>query len=111
MHHTETSDSGKIKAKTVGKMLDNQLTVEGLFSIVLLAQTDGMRHWFATQSDGFNTAKSPMGMFQREIDNDLKVVDSTIREYWGLAGAAKNAENAGENKPENNPEKKELENA
>ena len=111
MHHTETSDSGKIKAKTVGKMLDNQLTVEGLFSIVLLAQTDGMRHWFATQSDGFNTAKSPMDMFQREIDNDLKVVDSTIREYWGLAGAAKNAENAGENKPENNPEKKELENA
>ena len=50
-------------------------------------------------------------MFQREIDNDLKVVDSTIREYWGLAGAASNAVNAGENKPENNPEKKEIENA
>lgn len=112
LHHTETSDSGKIKAKTVGKMLDNQLTVEGLFSIVLLAQTDGMRHWFATQSDGFNTAKSPMDMFQREIDNDLKMVDAIIREYWGLGGAAKNATNAGSTKPEtDNKRQKESLNA
>ena len=91
LHHTETSDTGKIKAKTVGKMLDNQLTVEGLFSIVLLARTDGIRHYFETQSDGFTTAKSPMDMFpQREIDNDLKVVDSAIREYWGLNPAPQN---------------------
>ena len=84
LHHTETTESGKIKAKTVGKMLDNQLTVEGLFSIVLLCRTDGTRHWFETQSDGFSTAKSPMDMFPREIDNDLKAVDLSIREYWGL---------------------------
>lgn len=84
LHHTETTESGKIKAKTVGKMLDNQLTVEGLFSIVLLCRTDGTRHWFETQSDGFSTAKSPMDMFPREIDNDLKAVDVSIREYWGL---------------------------
>jgi len=85
LHHTETGETGKIKAKTVGKMLDNQLTVEGLFSIVLLTRTDGIRHYFETQSDGFSTAKSPMDMFpQREIDNDLKMVDLTIREYWDL---------------------------
>ena len=91
LHDTETSDTGKLKAKTVGKMLDNQLTVEGLFSIVLLARTDGIRHYFETQSDGFTTAKSPMDMFpQREIDNDLKVVDSAIREYWGLNPAPQN---------------------
>ena len=84
LHHTETTDSGKIKAKTVGKMLDNQLTVEGLFSIVLLCRTDGERHWFETQSDGFSTAKSPMEMFPREIDNDLKAVDTAIRQYWEL---------------------------
>lgn len=105
LHHTETSDSGKVKAKTVGKMLDNQLTVEGLFSIVLLTQTDGTRHWFDTQSDGFNTAKSPMEMFPREIDNDLKIVDSTIREYWGLGGADKNTVNPGDAKNENNAQK------
>lgn len=85
LHHTETTETGKIKAKTVGKMLDNHLTIEGLFSIVLLARTDGTRHWFETQSDGFSTAKSPMDMFPKEIDNDLKAVDTAIREYWDLA--------------------------
>lgn len=85
LHHTETSDTGKIKAKTVGKMLDNQLTVEGLFSIVLLCRTDGQRHWFETQSDGFSTAKSPMEMLPREMDNDLKAVDTAVRDYWGFA--------------------------
>ena len=86
LHHTETSDMGKTKAKTVGKMLDSRLTLEGLFSIVLLCRTDGTRHYFETQSDGYTTAKSPMDMFEREIDNDLKMVDTTIREYFELGG-------------------------
>ena len=86
LHHCETTDFGKTKAKTIGKMLDNQLTVEGLFSIVLLCQTDGQVHKFITQSDGTTTAKSPMGMFELEIDNDLKTVDKTIREYYNLKG-------------------------
>lgn len=84
LHHCEQTDTGKIKAKTVGKMLDNQLTVEGLFSIVLLCRTDGQRHYFETQSDGFTTCKSPIDMFLREIDNDLRAVDAAIREYWAL---------------------------
>lgn len=84
LHHTEITETGRVKAKTIGKMLDNQLTVEGLFSIVLLCKTDGTRHWFETQSDGLTTAKSPMDMFEQEIDNDLKLVDKTIREYWGI---------------------------
>ena len=86
LHHTETTDAGKIKAKTIGKMLDSQLTVEGLFPIVLLCKVDGQRHFFETQSDGYSTAKSPMDMFPLEIDNDLKMVDATIREYWNLGG-------------------------
>ena len=85
LQHTEKTDDGRTKAKTLGKMLDNQLTLEGLFSIVLLCKTDGTRHYFETQSDGATTAKSPLDMFEREIDNDLRLVDTTIREYWGLA--------------------------
>ena len=84
LHHTEETETGKIKAKTIGKMLDNQLTLEGLFSIVLLCETDGQAHKFITQSDGYTTAKSPMDMFPLEIDNDLKLVDKTIREYYEL---------------------------
>ena len=82
LHHTERADDGHIKAKTSGKMLDNQLTLEGLFSIVLLADTDGKEHNFITQSDGFTTAKSPMDMFAPVIPNDLKAVDTVIREYY-----------------------------
>lgn len=89
LHHTETDENGKVKAKTVGKMLDNQLTVEGLFSVVLMAQSDGTSYRFITQSDGATTAKSPMGMFDREIDNDLKLVDQTIRDYWQLEASEK----------------------
>lgn len=84
LHHVETTNEGKVKAKTIGKMLDEKLTIEGLFSIVLMCKTDGQRHYFETQSDGQTTAKSPMGMFEREIDNDLKFVDQTIREYWEI---------------------------
>ena len=84
LHHTETNADGTLKAKTIGKMLDEKLTVEGLFSIVLLCRAEKDRHYFITQSEGYSTAKSPMDMFPEEIDNDLKLVDTTIREYWGL---------------------------
>lgn len=84
--HTERSEDGsKIKMKTAGKMIDNQLTLESLFSIVLYGMTDGKRHYFVTQSDGVTTAKSPVGMFPLEIDNDLKAIDTAIREYYGMA--------------------------
>ena len=84
MHHTEVNEFGQVKAKTIGKMLDQQLTVEGMFSVVLLAQTDGEHYTFIT--NGQPPAKTPIGMFpDKEIDNDLKMVDKTIREYWGLS--------------------------
>ena len=84
LHHIEQAEGGRLKAKTIGKMLDEKLTVEGLFSIVLLCRANDGKYSFITQSDGFTTAKSPMDMFETEIDNDLKMVDTTIREYWEL---------------------------
>lgn len=90
LHHTELATDGTIKVKTIGKMLDSQLTVEGLFSIVLLCRAGKEKHYFQTQSEGVSTAKSPMEMFEPEIDNDLKMVDTTIREYWGLNASAEN---------------------
>lgn len=84
LHHTQTTGDGKVKAKTVGQMLDNYLTLEGCVDICLLCQTDGNDHYFMTQSDGCTTAKSPEGMFDLKIPNDLAAVDARIREYWGL---------------------------
>lgn len=84
LHHTEL-DGSRIKAKTIGKMLDEKLTLEGLFSIVLMAKNDDGRHIFITQSDGTSTVKTPMEMFsESEIDNDLQLVDKTIRDYYQM---------------------------
>jgi len=84
LHHVEQAADGSLKAKTIGKMLDEKLTVEGLFSIVLLCRSEKDKHYFVTQSEGYSTAKSPMEMFPAEIDNDLKLVDTTIRSYYNL---------------------------
>lgn len=86
LHHTDDID-GKVKAKTVGKMLNEKLTVEGLFSIVLMAKNLDGRYIFRTHSDGRDTVKTPMDMFEQdEIDNDLKAVDAAIREYYNMKG-------------------------
>lgn len=89
LQHVETTDQGKIKAKTVGKMIDSKLTLEGLFSIVLMCEASDSGYHFITQSNGYTTVKSPMEMFDKEIDNDLAMVDQTIREYWNLGGTHK----------------------
>lgn len=89
MMHPDTDEAGRLKPKSIGKMLDNQLTIEGMFPIVLLSERDEQGFCFITQSDGTTPVKAPMGMFdQARIDNDLKAVDSTIREYWGMAPLA-----------------------
>lgn len=80
LHHTELDADGREKAKTVGKMLDEKLTVEGCFDIVIYCQD----HKFYTQSNGQSTAKTPEDMLELEIPNDLKAVDDAIREYYGL---------------------------
>lgn len=84
LHHTETDNNGRIKAKTIGKMLDEKLTVEGLFDIVLRTQVDPDGHWFVTQSNGSDTVKSPEEMFPQKIPNDLAAADTTIRAYYGM---------------------------
>lgn len=84
LHHVQTTADGWVKAKTVGQMLDNYLTLEGCADVCLLAQTDGNNHYFITQSDGSNTAKSPEGMFDLKIPNDLNFIDTRIREYYGF---------------------------
>lgn len=84
---TDVNGNRKVKAKTVGKMIDNALTLEGLFSIVLFGKVrkedDGTLHYgFETQNNGENTCKSPMGMFEDSfIPNDLQYVKDAIFAY------------------------------
>lgn len=83
--HSDTTDDGRIIPKTLGKMLNEKVCLEGIFSIVLRAMCDNGRYIFRTKTNGYDVAKSPIDMFsEEEIDNDLKMVDTTIREYYGL---------------------------
>lgn len=83
--HSQTDDSGKVKAKTIGKLLDEKITVEGLLTIVLRTAVINSQYLFLTQNSGNDTTKSPIGLFADEhIDNDLAAVDAAICEFYGL---------------------------
>lgn len=84
--HEEIDDVNQLyRPKTIGKMLSNQLVIEGLFSIVLRSLYKNGEYIFQTQSDGNSVAKSPIDMFEnKEIPNDLFEVDKAIREYYGF---------------------------
>ena len=84
LHHSQETEQG-IKAKTVGRMIDDHLTLEALFSVVLRAKYEDGKYVFATQTNGQDSVKTPMQMFDAlNIDNDLKFVDESIRNYWDL---------------------------
>lgn len=83
--HVDKNDFGESKPKTIGKLLDEKVCIEGLFTIVLTAECKDGNYIFHTKTDGLDVTKTPMGLFEdSEIDNDLKAVDSAIREYYDL---------------------------
>lgn len=83
LHHIEVTDLGKTKAKTIGKLLDDKVVVEGLFSIVLITEIEDGNYYFRTQNNGYDTCKSPKGMFDElRIPNDLKYVIDKSNEYF-----------------------------
>lgn len=85
--HSDLKDDGTEHFKTIGKMLDNYVTVEGKFTIVLKTVVQDGKYYFSTHNSGQDTVKSPLGMFEDNyVDNDLKAVDTIIREYYGIGG-------------------------
>ena len=83
--HSDQADDGREHFKTIGKMLDNYVTVEGKFTIVLKTVVKDGEYYFSTQNSGQDTVKTPMEMFDQElIPNDLHMVDETIRNYYGI---------------------------
>jgi hypothetical protein len=81
--HTQEDENGKTKAKTIGKLLDEKITLEGLLTIVLRTNVINGNYLFSTKNSGSDTVKSPIGLFDEElIENDLKAIDQTIQEYY-----------------------------
>lgn len=89
MMHEDQDDFGNIKPKTIGKLLDQKVCIEGMFTIVLRAVSDSQGHAFITQAEDMAVSKSPMGMFESErIDNDLLMVEKAIRDYYEIPASA-----------------------
>lgn len=89
--HEERNEFGDVKPKTIGKLLDDKVCVEGLFSIVLRAKKVDKNYYFFTQSTENDVAKSPIGMFEElYIENDLKKVDDIIRNFYNLNNKEEN---------------------
>lgn len=83
--HEDTNDFGERKIRTIGKLLNEKVCIEGMCTVVLRSETMGGKYSFVTQNEGNDISKSPKGMFSEiRIPNDLKAVDTAIREYWGL---------------------------
>lgn len=83
--HLDRDQNGNEKIKTVGKLLDEKITVEGMFTIVLKTNVTDGQYTFLTQNNGHDTTKSPIGMFPTyAIDNNLFYVDEKIRNYYEL---------------------------
>lgn len=85
MGHSDQTDSGREHFKTIGRMIDNYVTLEGKFTTVLKSVVKDGKYYFQTHNSGSDTVKSPLGMFDADlIDNDLKMVDDIMREYWNI---------------------------
>ena len=93
LSHIQRDEQGHEKIKTMGKMLDEKITIEGLFTTVLKTSVQDGKYYFITQNNGLDTVKSPMGMFgSYAIDNDLKYVDAKIRNYYEIGDYVSDSE-------------------
>lgn len=85
--HEDKNDFGDIKPKTIGKLIDEKVCLEGMFTIVLRCIEESGKHLFVTQAADGAVSKSPIGMFESlTIDNDLLLVEKAVREYYEIGG-------------------------
>ena len=88
--HSEKGEDGREHFKTVGRMLDQTVVCEGYCSVVLKTVVEDGKYMFATHNNGYDTVKTPLGMFADDkIDNDLKAVDTRLREFFKITPAKK----------------------
>lgn len=83
--HEDTDDEGNVKPKTIGKLLDDKVNIQGMFTICLRSMFDNGNYIFRLKTNGQDCVKTPIGLFDEEqMENDLKLVDEKIREYYEL---------------------------
>ncbi len=95
LSHTQNSEDGNVKIKTIGKLLDEKITIEGMFTMVMRTHVNQGEYLFSTHNSGHDTVKTPLGMFADDyIPNDLKAVDAAITDFYGIDAIVNPATNA-----------------
>lgn len=95
LSHTQSSEDGNVKIKTIGKLLDEKITIEGMFTMVMRTHVNQGEYLFSTHNSGHDTVKTPLGMFADDyIPNDLKAVDAAITDFYGIDAIVNPATNA-----------------
>ena len=83
--HEDVDDNGNVKPKTIGKLLDEKVNIQGMFTICIRAMFENGKYIFRLKTNGQDCVKTPFGMFNvDEMDNDLKAFDNVVREYYSL---------------------------
>ena len=95
--HEDTDENGNVKPKTIGKLLDEKVNIQGMFTICIRSMYDNGNYIFRLKTNGQDCVKTPFGMFEEDtMENDLKKFDKVVREYYELD----QEENKGESKNE-----------
>lgn len=83
--HEDTDELGNIKPKTIGKLLDDKCNIQGLFTICIRSMYENNQYIFRLKTNGQDCVKTPIDLFdEKQMENDLKLVDQKIREYYEL---------------------------
>ena len=83
--HEDTDEDGNVKPKTIGKLLDDKVNIQGMFTVCLRSMYENGNYIFRLKTNGQDCVKTPIGMFDTdEMENDLKKVDEIIRDYYDL---------------------------
>ena len=83
--HEDTDENGNVKPKTIGKLLDDKVNIQGMFTICIRAMFDNGNYIFRLKTNGQDCVKTPFGMFEEDtMENDLKQFDKVVREYYEL---------------------------
>lgn len=91
--HEDTNEFGEVKPKTIGKLLDDKVNIQGMFTICIRSMYDNGNYIFRLKTNGQDCVKTPFGMFENEtMENDLKAFDKVVREYYELDKVEENKE-------------------
>lgn len=92
--HEDSDDDGNIKPKTIGKLLDDKVNIQGMFTICIRSMYENGNYIFKLKTNGQDCVKTPFGMFETDsMENDLKAFDKVVREYYELDKVEKESEN------------------